>query len=121
FSNQIQQQRLSHRQSLPSSQYSQAINNTYSSNSRVTTNNSFVSILVPSNDRWINLLWTDPAIILLDNKLDTTPPPNGNNLMANSRWPQQQQQQQSQTHMLTNGICHMPYSITSGVDDGNHS
>ncbi|CAF4556396.1 unnamed protein product, partial [Rotaria sp. Silwood2] len=82
---------------------------------------AFVSILVPSNDRWINLLWTDPAIILLDNKLDTTPPPNGNNLMANSRWPQQQQQQQSQTHMLTKGICHMPYSITSGVDDGNHS
>ncbi|CAF1006502.1 unnamed protein product [Rotaria sp. Silwood1] len=127
FSNQIQQQRLPHTQPSPSSQYSQAINNTYSSNSTVTTNN------LPSNDRWINLPWTDPAIISLGNKLDTTPSQwsttmqsqgssplsSGNNLMANSRWSQQQQQQQSQ-HMLTNGM-YMPYSTTSGVDDGSRS
>ncbi|CAF3016204.1 unnamed protein product [Rotaria sp. Silwood2] len=135
FSNQIQQQqqqqqqRLPHRQPSPSSQYSQAINNTYSSNSTVTT--------IPSNDRWINLPWTDPAIISLGNKLDTTPTQwsttmqsqgssalsSGNNLMANSRWSQQQQQQQqqqSQTHMLTNGM-YMPYSTTSGIDDGSRS
>ncbi|CAF3535966.1 unnamed protein product [Rotaria sp. Silwood1] len=131
FSNQIQQQRLPHTQPSPSSQYSQAINNTYSSNSTVTTNN------LPSNDRWINLPWTDPAIISLGNKLDTTPSQwsttmqsqgssplsSGNNLMANSRWSQQQQQQQQsqlQPHMLTNGM-YMPYSTTSGVDDGSRS
>ncbi|CAF3915495.1 unnamed protein product [Rotaria sordida] len=130
FSNQIQQQqRLPHRQLSPSSQYSQAINNTYSSNSTVTTNN------LQSNDRWMNLPWTDPAIISLGNKLDTTPSqwsttmqsqgsstlPSGNNLMSNARWSQQQQQPQSQTtHMLTNGM-YMPYSTTSGVDDGSRS
>jgi len=66
FTNQIQQ-RIPPRQSSPSSsQYSQTItnnnNNAYSSNPTVTT-----------NDRWINLPWTDPAIISFGNKLDPTP------------------------------------------------
>ncbi|CAF4643552.1 unnamed protein product, partial [Rotaria magnacalcarata] len=39
ISNQIQQQRLPHRQPSPSPQFSQAINNTYSSNSTLMTNN----------------------------------------------------------------------------------
>jgi hypothetical protein len=120
FTNQIQQ-RPPPRQSSPSSQYSQSINN-----STVTT-----------NDRWINLPWTDPAIISFGNKLDTAPSQwstttqsqgsstlsSGNNLMPTSRWSQQQQQQQStqsQAHMLPNGI-YSPYSTTSGVDDGNRS
>ncbi|CAF1108825.1 unnamed protein product [Rotaria sordida] len=132
FTNQIQQ-RLPPTQS--SSQYSQSINNnnnnnnnTYSSNSTVTTNNL-------SNDRWINLPWTDPAIISFGNKLDTTSSQwstttqsqgsstlssSGNNLMSTTRWSQQQPSTQSQTHMITNGI-YSPYSTTSGVDNGNRS
>ncbi|CAF0786591.1 unnamed protein product [Rotaria sp. Silwood1] len=136
FTNQMQQ-RLPPTQS--SSQYSQPINNNnnntnnnnnYSSNSTVTTNNL-------SNDRWINLPWTDPAIISFGNKLDTTSSQwstttqsqgsstlssSGNNLIPTTRWSQQQQQPstQSQTHMITNGI-YSPYSTTSGVDNGNRS
>jgi hypothetical protein len=88
---------------------------------------------VQSNDRWMNLPWTDPAIISLGNKLDpqtssqwsTTPQSStlssGNNLIPNARWSQQHQPSQpSQSHMLTNGI-YMPYSTTSGVDDGSRS
>jgi hypothetical protein len=135
FSNQIQQQRLPSRQS--SSQYSQPINNTVTTNTRKTKINKPIihrfNKLVPQNDRWINLPWTDPAIISHGNKLDTTSTSqwstntqsqgsstisSGNNLMSNPRWSQQQQQPQS--HMLTNGI-YMPYSTTSGVDDGNRS
>jgi len=73
----------------------------------------------------MNLPWTDPAIISLGNKLEPTPSQwstttqlSGNNLISNPRWSQQQQQQQS--HMLTNGI-YMPYSTTSGIDDGSRS
>ena len=91
---------------------------------------------VQSNDRWMNLPWTDPAIISLGNKLDpqmssqwstTTPQSStlssGNNLIPNARWshhPQHQPTPQSQSHLLTNGI-YMPYSTTSGVDDGSRS
>jgi hypothetical protein len=74
----------------------------------------------------MNLPWTDPAIISLGNKLDptssqwsTTTQSSGTNLITNARW-SQPQQQQSQSHMLINGI-YMPYSTTSGVDDGNRS
>jgi len=141
YSNQIQQQqRLPPRQSSPSPKYSQAINNTYSSNSTVNTNNrkrknrtyfDYLSclILVPQNDRWMNLPWTDPAIISHGNKLDPTVSQwstttqsqgsstlsSGNNLVSNPRWPQQQQ---SQSHMFTNGM-YMPYSTTPGIDDGS--
>lgn len=87
-------------------------------------------MLVQSNDRWMNLPWTDPAIISLGNKLDpmssqwptttqSSTLSSGTNLISNPRW-SQQQQQQSQNHMLTNGI-YMPYSTTSGVDDGSRS
>jgi hypothetical protein len=130
FNNQIQQ-RLPPRQSSPSSsQYSQSIPpsnstnnpNTYSSNSTVT-----------SNDRWINLPWTDPAIISFGTKLDQTPSQwstttqsqgsstlsSGNNLIPTTRW-SQHQSTQSQSHMIPNGI-YSPYSTTSGVDDGNRS
>jgi hypothetical protein len=81
----------------------------------------------------MNLPWTDPAIISLGNKLDpqtssqwsTTPQSStlssGNNLMPHARWSQQQQPPPPpQSHMLTNGI-YMPYSTTSGVDDGSRS
>ncbi|UJR13836.1 hypothetical protein I4U23_000847 [Adineta vaga] len=128
FSNQIQlpsqqqQQRLPPRQSSPSPQYPQAINHTYSSNSTVTTNN------LPPNDRWVNLPWTDPAIISLGNKLEPTSSQwsttssqsqgssalsSGSNLTSNPRW-----SQQLQTPMFTNGM-YMPYSTTSTLDDGN--
>ena len=130
FNNQIQQ-RLPPRQSSPSSsQYSQSIPpssstnnpNTYSSNSTVT-----------SNDRWINLPWTDPAIISFGTKLDSNPSQwstttqsqgsstlsSGTNLIPAARW-SQHQSTQSQSHMIPNGI-YSPYSTTSGVDDGNRS
>lgn len=91
----------------------------------------FSSLVVSSNDRWMNASWTDPAIISLGNKLETMPPQwsatmqtqgssalsSGNNLMVNSRW---SQQQQSHSHMLTNGI-YLPYSTGSGIDDGSRS
>jgi hypothetical protein len=75
----------------------------------------------------MNLPWTDPAIISLGNKVEPTPSQwstttqssplsSGNNLISNPRWSQQQQQ----THLLTNGM-YMPYSTTSGVDDGSRS
>jgi len=68
----------------------------------------------------MNLPWTDPAIISLGNKLDPTSSQwSGTNLISNPRW-SQQQQQQSQNRMLTNGI-YLPYSTTSGVDDGSRS
>jgi len=92
--------------------------------------------MLVSNDRWMNLPWTDPAIISFGNKLDTTPSQwstttqsqgsstlsSGNNLIPTTRWSQQHQQQptQSQTHMITNGI-YSPYSTASSVDNGNRS
>ncbi len=125
YPNQIQQ-RLPHRQSSPSSQYSQSINNNtnnaYSSNSTVT-----------SNDRWINLPWTDPAIISFGNKLEPSSSQwstttqsqgsstlsSGNNLIPTARW-SQQPSTQSQSHLMSNGI-YSPYSTTSSVDDTNRS
>ncbi|UJR33366.1 hypothetical protein I4U23_020814 [Adineta vaga] len=137
FSNQIQQ-RLPPRQSSPSSQYSQSINNTNNNNSNnAYSSNSTVTANTMSNDRWPNLPWTDPAIISFGNKLDPTPlsssqwstttqsqgsstMSSGTNLIPTSRWSQQQQSTQSQSHLIPNGI-YSPYSTTSGVDNGNRS
>jgi hypothetical protein len=126
FTNPIQQ-RLPSRQS--SSQYPQSINNNNNTNNNTYSSNSTVT----NNDRWINLPWTDPAIISFGNKLDPTPSQwstttqsqgsstlsSGNNLIPTTRW-SQQQTIQSQSHMIPNGI-YSPYSTTSGVDDGNRS
>jgi hypothetical protein len=125
FTNPIQQ-RLPSRQS--SSQYSQSINNNNTNNNTYSSNST-----VTNNDRWVNLPWTDPAIISFGNKLDPTPSQwstttqsqgsstlsSGNNLIPTPRW-SQQQSAQSQSHMIPNGI-YSPYSTTSGVDDGNRS
>jgi hypothetical protein len=131
YSNQTQ--RLPPRQS---SQYTQPMNTTVSTNNCKTKQqqkkslSTLLSFLVQSNDRWMNMPWTDPAIISLGNKLDpqtsshwsTTPQSStlssGNNLIPNARWSQQQPPPQS--NMLTNRI-YMPYSTTSGVDDGSRS
>jgi hypothetical protein len=131
FTNQIQQ-RLPPRQSSPSSsQYSQSITPSNSNNNTNTYSSS--NSTVTNNDRWINLPWTDPAIISYGNKLDSTPSQwsnttqsqgsstlsSGNNLIPTTRW-SQHQSTQSQSHMIPNGI-YSPYSTTSGVDDGNRS
>lgn len=88
---------------------------------------------VQSNDQWMNLPWTDPAIISLGNKLESTSSSSspqrststqissGNNLIPNRRWtPQSSSSSSNQSHLLTNGI-YMPYSTTSGIDDGSRS
>lgn len=117
----------------PSPQYTDAINNTVPTNNRRMKQNQrfhffdqWFWILVQSNDRWTNLPWTDPAIISLGNKLEPTSSSqrltstqlsSGNNLIPNRRWTPQPL---SQAHLLTNGI-YMPYSTTSGIDDGSRS
>lgn len=138
FSNQMQQPRLPPRQSSPSPQYPTAMNHAYPSTSTVTNNNgqsrtaahiSFYHLprLGPLSDRWMNLPWTDPAIVSLGNKLDLGPSqwsnmpqsqgssamPSGNHLGSNPRW-----SQPSQAHMYANGM-YMPYPTTPGMDDGS--
>ena len=67
----------------------------------------------PTTNQWMNLPWTDPAIISLGNKLEpissqwsTPTQSSGNNLISNPRWSQP-------THLPSNGI-YMPYSTTDG-------
>ena len=83
-----------------------------------------------TNDRWMNLPWTDPAIISFGTKLDSissqwsrTTQSQGSS--GNQRaptvncWPQQPSTQ-SQGHMISNGI-YVPYSTTKSVNNGNRS
>ena len=136
---QQQQQRLPPRQSSPSSShYSQSITNSNSTNNP-NSNTYSSNSTVTNNDRWMNLPWTDPAIISFGNKLDPTSSSSassqwstttqsqgsstlssGTNLIPSMpRW-SQHPSTQTQSHMISNGI-YSPYSTTSGVDDGNRS